>query len=271
MSLGIVIKAPEGLVLAAESRVTLESAAADGRPLSVTYDHAVKLLSFSEPNSWVGALTYGQALLGPRTPASFVPEFEAALPKKRLGVEEFSRRLSAFLLGQWRASMPGDYAGPDMTFVVAGFDEGDPYGRVSLFDIPRRPEPVEQNPGATVFGMTWGGQHEIVHRIVKGFDPAALPIIARELGIDPERTASLGDVLTAELALQLPLDAMPLQDCVDLALFFVRTTIDAQRLSLGIRGCGGPIDVATLTRRDGLRFVQRKSLEGEVGDAGRAR
>jgi hypothetical protein len=63
----------------------------------------------------------------------------------------------------------------------------------------------------------------------------------------------------------IPLAVLPLQDCVDLALFFIRTTIVAQQLTVGIRGCGGSIDVATITRREGLRFVQRKRIVGEYG------
>ena len=62
-----------------------------------------------------------------------------------------------------------------------------------------------------------------------------------------------------------PIQAMALQDCVDLAIFFVRTTIAAQALTVGIRGCGGPIDVATITRDGGLSFVQQKQLRGEQG------
>lgn len=65
--------------------------------------------------------------------------------------------------------------------------------------------------------------------------------------------------------MSIPLAAMPLQDCVDLAIFFIRTTITAQRLTLGISGCGGPIDVAIITRREGLRFIQRKQIVGEIG------
>ncbi len=34
---------------------------------------------------------------------------------------------------------------------------------------------------------------------------------------------------------------------------------------MGIRGCGGPIDVATVTRRDSFRFVQQKKITGETG------
>jgi len=57
---------------------------------------------------------------------------------------------------------------------------------------------------------------------------------------------------------------MALQDCVDLAIFFIRTTIIAQKLTIGLRGCGGPIDVATITRRDGFQYIQKKAVFGEV-------
>lgn len=59
--------------------------------------------------------------------------------------------------------------------------------------------------------------------------------------------------------------AMPLQDCVNLAIFFIRTTIDAQNLSVGVRGVGGPIDVAVITASEGIQFIQRKQIVGEGG------
>jgi hypothetical protein len=56
----------------------------------------------------------------------------------------------------------------------------------------------------------------------------------------------------------LPIDVMALQDYIDLATFFIRTTISGQRLTVGIRGCGGPIDVAAITRNNGLQFILKK-------------
>ena len=69
MSLGIVIKGPEGLVLAADSRVTLGTQTPNGGIFHVNFDNATKLLSFDGnnvkgPNSYLGAVTYGQAIVG---------------------------------------------------------------------------------------------------------------------------------------------------------------------------------------------------------------
>jgi hypothetical protein len=263
MSLGIVIKGPEGLVLAAESRVTIGAQLPEGQQVHVNFDNATKLLSFGRPNESVGAVTYGLAAIGLRTAHSFVPEFEASLPKERLTVQDFAKHLSNFFAGQWNTAMPQDYSGPNMTFVVGGFDEGAPYGSVFLFEIPKNPDPVEQQPGPGQFGITWGGQREFVDRLIQGFDHRLPDIVASALHLDAEQRQSLKQPLEA-LQMRIPLPAMPLQDCVDLAIFFIRTTITALKLTVGVRGCGGPIDVATITEREGLRFVQRKEIVGEI-------
>ena len=266
MSLGIVIKAPEGLVLAAESRVTLTASQSKGRELLVNFDNATKLLSFNNPNMFIGTVTYGLASIRLRTAHSFLPEFEATLPpKKRLTVEDFAARLSDFFSQQWKNLMPTDYKGPSMVFVVAGFNENDPYGKVFIFEIPSKPSLTEKNPGGE-FGLTWGGQGEFVNRLIQGYEPRLAGLISDALKLNPQQTKEMMKALKP-LQMQIPLIAMPLQDCVDLAAFFIRTTIDAQRLTVGVRGCGGPIDLAIITRRDGLRFIQRKKITGETGEA----
>ena len=100
MSLGIVIKSPEGIVLAAESRVTLTVNGQNGQPSHmVNFDNATKLFSFKAPHNHIGVVTYGQAAIGQRTAHSFVPEFESTLPEERLTVAEMAQRISDFLYG----------------------------------------------------------------------------------------------------------------------------------------------------------------------------
>lgn len=265
MSLGIVIKGPEGIVLAAESRVTLTAGQGipNAPPIHVNFDNATKLLSFSGQNTAVSVVTYGLAAINLRTAHSYIPEFESQLPDQRLPIAEFSQRLSDFFMTQWQVHMPPTYTGPNMTFVVGGFNDGEPYGRVFQFDIPRAPQPVEQYSGVGEFGITWGGQREFVDRLIQGYDHR-LPAIAQAcLSLNPQQEQLLSTNL-GQLQMNIPLLAMPLQDCVDLAMFFIRTTITAQRLTVGIRGCGGPIDVAIITRREGFRFIQKKDIAGEL-------
>jgi hypothetical protein len=42
----------------------------------------------------------------------------------------------------------------EMVFLVAGYDEGEPYVRVFELTIPTKPKPVEKHAGE--FGITWG-------------------------------------------------------------------------------------------------------------------
>lgn len=264
MSLGIVIKGPEGLVLAAESRATLSAPGPGGGIIPVSFDNATKLLSVSPPNTAVGAVTYGQAGIGLRTANSFLPELEASLPAGRLSVPDFTQRLSDFFMDQWRNTMPmpPTYVDSPMTFVVGGFDENDAYGRVFTVDVPYNPTPVEMNPGPAQFGITWGGQREFVDRLIRGYDVRLPEIAGQALSLDAAQMNTLLQAI-APLQMGIALAAMSLQDCVDLAIFFIRTTTEAQRLSVGIRGVGGPIDVAIITRREGFRYIQRKRIMGE--------
>ena len=268
MSLGIVVKGPEGLVLAADSRVTLEARQQGAPPILVNFDNATKLLSFGEPNisnphRYIGVVTYGQAAIGLRTANSFVPEFEEQLPRERIEVVDFAKKLSDFFMEQWQAGMPADYAGPSMTFVVGGFNKGEPYGRVYLIEIPNAPSPTERNPQAGEFGITWGGQREFVDRLLQGYDYRLPELVRNTLHLEPAQMTELMNVLR-QLQMSTPVQMLALQDCVNLAIFFTRTTIEAQELSVGVRGVGGEIDVATVTRRDGLQFIQRKKIAGEI-------
>lgn len=271
MSLGIVIKGPEGIVLAADSRVTLGTKLPTGDIFHVTFDNATKLLSFDDSdansfNSHIGAVTYGQAVIGNtnRTVHSYLPEFESTLPKERLPIPEFAQKLSDFYKEQWEKFPIKDYKGPNIVFVVAGYNADEHFGRTFLFEIPGAPNLEERNPGPDQFGITWGGQREFVDRIVQGYDERVLDIIIETLKLNPDAKPNLKTAL-GPLSMQLPLQMLPLQDCVDLAIFFLRTTIDAQRLTVGLRGVGGPVDVATITRSEGFKFIQRKQIVGEGG------
>ncbi len=280
MSLGIVVKGSEGIVLAADSRVTLTAQMSDPNgsrfQLPVNFDNATKLLTFAEPNNYIGAVTYGEAVIGGqasdiRTANSFIPEFEVSLQKKskRLEVEEFSKLLSEFFSKQWKDRMPANHQSPGMIFVVGGFDEHEPYGTVFEFNIPNAPEPTQAS--SKDFGITMGGQHELASRMIMGFDARIVEIATKALRLTINQVDTLKTALS-QLQLQIPFPVLPLQDCIDLAVFLIKTTTTAQNLSIGVRGVGGAIDVAVITQRDGLEIIQQKALVAEknIGNLTRA-
>jgi hypothetical protein len=276
MSLGVAFKGPEGIVLAADSRVTLTAQLQHPPPglagnmlLPSTYDNATKLLRVTGQNH-VGAVTYGVGAIGqrePRTAHSYIPEFEQDLARANVGrlkVEEFADRLSQFFLAKWQSQNMPNTQGQDMVFLVGGYDEDAPYGRVFELFIPSRPQPNEWHAGPGEFGLVWGGQKEYTDRLITGYD-GKLPKLTQDfLGLDDAKTAALTQHLRSQLQAPVPFAFLPLQDSIDLSIFLVRTTIAMQNWILGLRGVGGAIDVAIITQGDGFRDIQRKHLTGET-------
>ncbi|MGA3333949.1 MAG: hypothetical protein ABSC62_07265 [Terracidiphilus sp.] len=278
MSLGIVFKGAEGIVLAADSRVTLMTVTPiqglQGTPqqalLPSTFDNASKLLSVkSQPN--VGSVTFGAGSIGlaaPRTANSFMPEFEEELKAEnggRLSVQQFATKLGAFFLRQWTQGGMPNPAPPNlqMIFYVGGYDANEPYGKVFQLSIPGTPVPQEMFQGGQ-FGAIWGGQREITDRLLQGFDSRLVQTVQDLLEIAPaNRRPDLEAQLKQRLALPIPMQFLPLQDCVDLAIFLVRSTILLQQWIVGVRGVGGAVDVATITRTDGFTAIQIKQIVGE--------
>jgi hypothetical protein len=277
MSLGIVFKGPEGIVLAADSRITITvqqhaipTSQQPNPPIIITpafYDNASKLLKV-EGQGYLGTVTYGIGTIGidrPRTAASFLPEFEKDLAAgkshpQRLSVNEFAKRLGDFFHRQWQAAfMPSGHG--DMIFVVGGYNENEAYGRVYELSVPTNPAPTEQN--ANSFGLTYGGLTDITSRILTGIDPAPLSIIGNLLNLSPSQSAMMSNAIASQRQLRIPYPSLPLQDCVDLSILLIKTTAQLMGYTMDVRGVGGPIDVATVTRIDGFKFVQSKQIHGE--------
>jgi hypothetical protein len=270
VSLGIAFKGPEGIVLAADSRVTLTAQVQlpNQPPMFVpsTFDNATKLLRV-QGQSHVGAVTYGAGAIGlmePRTAHSYMPELEQELKDaERLSVQEFADRLSQFFLAKWQAqNMPT--GSNDMVFLVGGYDLGGTYGKVFEIYIPSRPTPREWHGGTGEFGLVWGGQREYADRLIHGYD-GQLPALAKAfLGLDDQRSEELRLHLQTHLQAPVPFGFLPLQDSIDFAIFLIRTTMVMQHWLVGVRGVGGKIDVAVITQTDGFNEIQKKKLGGEV-------
>lgn len=278
MSLVVAINVPEGVVLAADSRVTTPKITdvpqqAPAQSIKVvewiTFDNATKLLSFDNHN-YVGAVTFGVAEIGDRTANSFATEFLASIGSVkedgtgRLTIKAFAKKLSDFYKKQWNKANNTQRAGVgnNMIFLVSGFNKKSPYAEVYEISIPDAPTPVLKTQND--FQILWGGQREIVDRIFNAIDANFQASIETALNLTPEQKQL---VVTEQMKYGMPIVArmLALQDAVKLALTIIRTTIDLQSLSNSPRTVGGHIDIAVITKEEGLRFVQKKHINGEEG------
>ena len=103
-------------------------------------------------------------------------------------------------------------------------------GEVYYFAIPHYPNPLVRNPND--FGMSWGGQHSVVNRIIHGYDPSLLAISKQFFDLSDEQVEAFRMQLTGQIEYRTPYGVLALQDCVDLATFLIRATITAQSLRL---------------------------------------
>jgi hypothetical protein len=283
MSLAVAFKGPEGIVLAADSRVTMMAQMNVAIPLAPPqgggsapvqlipsyFDNAQKLLRI-EGQPFIGIVTYGAGAIGaasPRTAHGYMPEFEAHLSgvcdaeqQERLTTLRVAQEVATFFHQQWTTEgMPPAPLPPgvqDMVFLVAGFDDGEAYGRVYEVHVPTALVPNEK----TDFGITMGGQNDLVSRLMAGFDPKAVAVVKAHLGLDDQQAAALAQVLQQNLGLPIPYQFLPLQDCVDLSEFMVSMTTTVQTWMFGVRGVGGDVDVATITRTEGLQPIRQKKV-----------
>jgi hypothetical protein len=232
------------------------------------YENATKLLPLRGHQN-LGIVTYGQGSIGqdrPRMAHGFLPEFEAHLEENAnggpLAVEAAARELGAFFVQQLQEAGMPEEADP-MIFQVAGFDDGEPYGRVFEVSVPNALEPLEQIPDD--FGVMWGGQTYLLERLMSGLAPRAIPLAMDELDLDEDQAESLAHRLHGELQLPIPYQFLPLQDAVDLATFLLDMTATVMTWTTGVQGVGGDVDVATITTTDGFQSVQQKRIRPWAG------
>ncbi|MDE0207672.1 MAG: hypothetical protein OXP66_16785 [Candidatus Tectomicrobia bacterium] len=265
MSLVAVVKGPEGVVLGADTRLTLTVTDPNGSRRDVNYDNATKFLTFPRSVSGVhvAAVTYGNAIIDERSVPSYTPEIEMQMEPLPQTVEQYAVYISEFFQNKWdqiSSKSPNSLQG-SITIIVGGYDSNKPHGSVYDFTIPQNPLPRQHYEGG--FGMRWGGQLNIANRIIFGFDPDLIAVIRNELSVPPDKAQTLLDAARSRLEYAIPYRMLPLQDCIDLVTFLIRTTITAQSLSTGMRGVGGAIEVASITRTGGFAWVQKRDMRGE--------
>jgi hypothetical protein len=126
--------------------------------------------------------------------------------------------------------------------------------------IPGAPSPVDQL--SSTFGVSWGGESELVAHVLNGVDPKAITVAKGELSLRDNQVRHLEDRWRDELALRIGFDGRPLQPCVDLAVYLVAMTSVGQSFAYGRdRGVGGPADVATITQANGFQWARQKQIE----------
>lgn len=179
-------------------------------------------------------------------------------------------------------------AKPSVGFVVGGYSTGNDMAeqyRVMIDEAGNCAGPIALRALEDT-GANWYGQPEALDRLVLGYskgvpkilkhvaianvpvpvdnpeDPAAgaaaalahgQAVAAQEAGVD-----QIFQLLEPILRSPVDNDLMPIQDAIDLAEFMVDLTIKYTRFMPGSPTVGGPIEIATITRHEGFKWIRRK-------------
>lgn len=149
-----------------------------------------------------------------------------------------------------------------VNLLVSGFNKN---GSFETYEL-RCPGKIDKKRGNNEYGSTWVGQGDVVSRMILGYDGKMLstPIFQKILSTTPQ------EELTKQLQgieYNIPWALLTLQDAVDLAVFLIKSTEIIQRYADGtnmdggeIQGVGGPVDVAVITKKDGVQWIKRKQI-----------
>jgi len=287
MSIVIVVKVSEGLVLGADSAATIQGRVE--RPEGVqegvlkTYFNARKLLQVG--NFPIGVLTWGTAFIGLRTIESLVREWEyeehwqskedykTQHDKDDFQVRDCAQRLRAYL-SQVYAEEFGkqpEQNRPLMGIIVAGYSYKEFFPEIWRFVLPLDSdgEIHNQRPdqdGKPDFGAHWFGLTDAIVRLHFGRDERAIGIISEKFNVPQEQ---IHEILQP-LQYQIPFAVMPLQDAIEYANYMLNVTVGRYRFVIGPELCGGQIEIAAITQNK-FNWISRKTWSlGKQGEQNNA-
>lgn len=235
MSLIVTVYTHEGIVMAADSRLTLNAKVQQSdteRDISFEFSNATQKV-FRTGNR-VGISTCGAADIEHRPIAGYIEAF--ALQYSEANVDD----LAEALLEHFRVLKPD----LKTVFHVSGYTE-DRQQRVYVVSIEENRVSKANPDGAQ--GAKWDGETDVLTRIINASwlnDSEGKP--GQQLPLYP-----------------IPWEFFSLQDAIDFAVFAMSTTIGAIRFQNRIKTVGGPIDILAIKSNEAF-WVQRKQLHGEA-------
>lgn len=239
MSLIVTTYVPEGIIIAGDSRLTINWSEVDpetkgNNHYSITStDSNRKVFQIKDK---FGLATFGAADIKGIPISGYITQFIEEKIDDNTQIDEIPASLHEFF-GKGLEN-------PQTSFYVAGYKLENkvsvPY--VYFISIARgTTSRVNFQNGNVIFNANWGGELEVVSRLMSNI----------QMKQDNE--------WTEVKAPEVPFYFFTLQDAIDFSLYAVRTTIETFRFQQRIRTVGGPIDILAIFPK-GIRWIYRKEL-----------
>lgn len=264
MTICVSVRIPEGLILAADSVVSLEGTVTtpQGQQTGIlqTFDYANKITRIKDYP--IGVMNWGIASISDRSIQSLIMEWEHDYPilkeNENFTVKQVADDLHTFIAERYGGAYPSGTKRPLLGFFVGGYSQGQFFSDQYQCGFPNKPSWQEVRPnkkdGSPSFGANWFGQIGAISRLVHGYDRQSVNELVKR-GADKDIVEKWMDDHVSELPLIF--DGMPIQDAIDFANYAVQLTIGLFRFAVGPPLCGGNVDIAVITPF-AFQWAQRK-------------
>ena len=269
MTIALSIKVNDGVVLATDSAATI-FAKIEGDRVGVVnvYNNADKLFNLLKDFP-IGVITWGSGSIGKASISTLVKDFRKSLASRLKKADEYQLGQIATDFAKYIYEdnyLPAFKDWPDkpnLGFMICGYSarQGNyqDFAEEWKIDIVngelKGPSLIR---GEEQVGMTWSGEPEAITRLYLGFSPQLSQVLI-DYGLEPEKvTQEIVPKLIEALTIPFILAPLPIQDAIDIAEFFVQTTITFSKFRPGAPSVGGPIDIAAITKHEGFKWVKRK-------------
>lgn len=267
MTIAISMKVNDGIVLAADSASTMISIGEDGNANVVNvYDNANKIFNLRRGLS-IGAITWGIGSIGPPSISTLAKDFRKEITDGKLEIvkedytiNEVAESFKEFMFTKYEEAFKNipNNEKPDLGFMIVGYSANQPLAEEYIINISKGicngPNLVR---GQDLTGVAWNGVIDPIHRLYKGYSPILRDVLM-EAGIDVETVNRVIGLCDKKLQVQMVTPAMPIQDAINLAIFLAETTSKFSKFAPGANTVGGPIEVATITKYEGFKWIKRK-------------
>ena len=270
MTIAIAVKVNDGVVLASDSATTVVQPGSSPGSFGVAniYNNGTKIFRLHKELP-LAAITWGVANIGMSSLKVLAKDFRAELMSDtsqfdpmNYTVEDVAQRFKAFMYdGHYAPAYDqAQRGGFGMGFKIAGYGPGQPRGEVwhLEFDVGTCTGPRLDIPQDEPAGLAVEGTPAPVRRWVIGFDPEELAVVLTRAGLQPDQITDIIKLGRTMLFRRLVHPAMPIQDAIDLAIFLEQVAAQFVRFREGPDTVGGPVEVATLTKYEGFKWVHRK-------------